>query len=63
MPGRMRVGRTFRVLIERLANREAKPPERDVIGNVRSADRAEIDRIKRAKLIAPSAGIITPCFR
>ena len=40
--GRAHVG----VLVERLADREAQAPERDVVGDVRRADRAEQDRVE-----------------
>ena len=42
--GRPHIG----VLVERLADREPQAPQRDVIGHVGRADRAEIDRVMRA---------------
>ena len=42
------------VLIEALADGEPQAPERDVVGHVRRADRAEIDGIEGAKLIDPT---------
>ena len=39
--GRPHVG----VLVERLADREPQAPQRDVVGHVRRADRAEKDRV------------------
>ena len=46
------------VLVERLADREPQPPERDVVRHVGRADRAEIDRIERASFSSPSSGIM-----
>ena len=43
--GRADVG----VLVERLADREPQAPERDVVGHVRGADRAEVDRVEAAQ--------------
>jgi hypothetical protein len=41
-PGRPDVG----VLVKALADRQAQAPQRDVIGNIGRADRAEIDRVE-----------------
>ena len=43
------------VLVERLADREPQAPERDVVGNVGGADRAEIDGVERLQLL-PAVG-------
>ena len=40
------------VLVERLADRESEAPQADVIGHVRRADRAEIDRVMVLDLLA-----------
>ena len=47
MPGRMRVG----VLVEALAALQAQSPQRDLVGNVRVASRAEQDRVLAAQRI------------
>ncbi len=39
------------VLIEALADRQPQAPERDVIGHLWPADRAEIDRVELAQLV------------
>ena len=53
--GRAHVG----VLVERLADREAQAPQRDVVGDVRRADRAEQDRVEACGAgRAPSSGIM-----
>ena len=44
------------VLIEALTDREAQAPERDVVGDVRRADRAEIDGIETAQLLEAVRG-------
>ena len=41
-PGRPDVG----VLVKALADRQAQAPQRDVVGNIGRADRAEIDRVE-----------------
>ena len=46
-PGRPDVG----VLVERLADREAQAPERQVVRHVRRADSAEQDGVEGAKLV------------
>ena len=59
MPGRMRVGRTLAYWSKALADGEPQAPERDVVGHVGRADRAEIDRVEGCEAHAtPSAGIM-----
>ena len=41
-PGRPDIG----VLVKALADREAQAPQRDVIGDIRGADRAKVDRVE-----------------
>ena len=62
MPGRIAGRPDIGVLVERLADRQAQAPKRDVVGHVGRADRAEIDRIERRNFSEPPGGIITPCF-
>src|SRR5690606_33697816 len=44
------------VLIEALADGEAKAPQRHVVGDVRRADRAEVDGIEAAQLLEAVLG-------
>ena len=46
------------VLVEALADREAQAPERDVVGHLGRADRAEIDGVEAVSCSTPSAGIM-----
>ena len=51
------------VLVEALADRQPQSPQRDVIGHVGRADRAEVNGVEGLRSwSAPPAGIITPCF-
>src|SRR5215472_4983124 len=51
MPGKIRVGRMFGVLVERLADGQAQAPEGDIIGDVRRTDGAEQDGVELAELL------------
>ncbi len=52
------------VLIEALADGEAQTPERDVVGQIGVADRAEVDRRRSSRAErSPSAGIMRPWRR
>ena len=48
--GRADVG----VLVERLADREPQAPQRDVVGHVRGAHGAEVERVEAAQLLVPA---------
>jgi hypothetical protein len=50
------------VLVERLADREPQAPQRDVVGNVGMARRAEQDGVVLRIRSRPFAGIMRPCF-
>jgi hypothetical protein len=54
---RQNLGRTdIGVLIKALADRQAKAPQRDVVGDIGRADRAEIDRVEFFQLGEPVGG-------
>ena len=62
MPGRRRAGRTLAYWSKDWQIARRSPTERDVVGHVGRADRAEIDGVERFGALAqPSAGIIAPC--
>ena len=55
-PGSTRVGPHVGVLVEALADRQAQAPERDVVGHVGRADRAEEDGVEGLQLLEAALG-------
>ena len=51
------------VLVEALADRQAQAPQRDVVGDVRVAGRAEQDRVLVAQRVQPVGRHHPPCAR
>ena len=56
MPGSTRAGPHVGVLVEALADRQPQAPQRDVIGHVGRAHRAEEDRVERLEPVEAALG-------
>ena len=62
-PGSTRAGPHVGVLVEALADRQAQAPERDVVGHLLAADRAEEDRVEALQLLEPALGDVVPVLQ